>query len=307
VSGVAAAGSTARLVLLIGSPRSGTTWTQAMLGSHPRIATPQETDMLHVFIAPLADAWDRQLLAARDERVVDRRKGLPLVLTDAEFTVAAGALVRATVDAVTRMKPGADVVVEKSPIHSLHVSTALRFVPEVSFVHVLRDGRDVAHSLVTASRAEWGSRWAPTTITEAANTWESHVSGARSAHARSARFCEVRYEELTGDDAADALVRAFAGCGVQVTNDEARATLERFRLEDLRADGEVAASIVTGGELAGAPHVRVEPDGFFRRGGSGEWRTAWSAADRREFDSAAGELLVSLGYEPDHAWADADR
>jgi hypothetical protein len=307
VSDVADAGSTARLVLLIGSPRSGTTWVQAMLGSHPQIATPQETDLFHVFMAPLADAWDRQLVAARDEDLVARRKGLPLVLTDAEFTSAAGALVRATVDAVVRMQPGAGVVLEKSPIHSLHVSTALRFDPEVSFLHVLRDGRDVAHSLVTASQAEWGSHWAPETITEAANIWESHVTGARMAPHRTARWCEVRYEELTGDDAAEALVRAFAGCGVQVTNDEARATLERFRLEDLRADGEVAESIVTGGELAGAPHVRVEPDGFFRRGGSGEWRTAWSAADRREFDSAAGELLVSLGYEPDHAWADADR
>jgi len=294
-----------RLVLLVGAPRSGTTWTQAMLGSHPRIATPQETDLFHVFIAPLADAWDRQLLAARDDRSSDRRKGLPLVLTDAEFTEAAGALVRATVDAVVRMKPGADVVVEKSPIHSLHVSTALRFEPEVGFVHVLRDGRDVAHSLVTASQDEWGSRWAPTTITEAANIWESHVTGARSAAARTPRFCEVRYEELIGGNGPAALSTAFAGCGVAVDRRDAAATLQRFGIDGMRSEGAVASSILTGGELGGDHRVRVEPEGFFRRGGSGEWRTWWSAADRREFDDAAGELLVSLGYERDHTWADA--
>ena len=31
------------LVFIVGSPRSGTSWLQQMLGSHPEIATPTET------------------------------------------------------------------------------------------------------------------------------------------------------------------------------------------------------------------------------------------------------------------------
>jgi hypothetical protein len=103
------------LVLIVGAPRSGTTWLQSMLGSHPDIATPQETDLFEVYLKPVVEAWDRQVdVLGRDDG--RRRKGLPLILTLDEFDRATGALVDTTMAAIKAMKPGANVMLEKSPI-----------------------------------------------------------------------------------------------------------------------------------------------------------------------------------------------
>ena len=68
-----------RLVLLVGAPRSGTTWLQSMLGAHPAAATPQETDLFSRYVTPLADAWSWQLRGGPDAWRKRRFKGLPAV------------------------------------------------------------------------------------------------------------------------------------------------------------------------------------------------------------------------------------
>jgi hypothetical protein len=45
------------------------------------------------------------------------------------------------------------------------------------------------------------------------------------------------------------------------------------------------------------------PDDFIGPGTSGRWKTEFRPEDRQAFDSAAGELLVELGYETDPSWA----
>lgn len=40
------------------------------------------------------------------------------------------------------------------------------------------------------------------------------------------------------------------------------------------------------------------------RASVGHWRSDLTATERRAFIDIAGELLVALGYAPDHAWAD---
>ena len=56
------------LVLLVGAPRSGTTWLQTMLGAHPDVVTPQETDLFSRYLAPLDDAGAHQSRQAFLER-----------------------------------------------------------------------------------------------------------------------------------------------------------------------------------------------------------------------------------------------
>lgn len=296
------AASRPRLVMLIGSPRSGTTWLQSILGAHPQVATPQETDLFRVFMQPLVEAWDRQQAGATDASQARRRKGLPLAITEAEFTAAAATLVHTTIDSVGRMKPTATVVVEKSPAHSLSVDTVLQFAPEAGFVHIVRDGRDVAESLMAASVDGWGSRWAPDSVARAARVWEQHVRGARTASSAPGGYVEVQYEALLGPDAARLVVGAFAVCGITVTLEEATRLVDANTFEAMRERGRVSESILTGGEAGDSELARGEPDGFFRQGGTGGWRSTWSTADRQTFAAIAGDLLVELGYEADDRW-----
>lgn len=295
--------SRAGLVMLIGSPRSGTTWLQSMLGSHPAIATPQETDLFRVFLEPLAAAWDKQNSGTIDAEQTRRRKGLPLTITEHEFLEAAGTLLDTTLAAIQKLKPGASTIIEKSPAHSMCTETIVRFVPDARFLHIIRDGRDVADSLVAANSDGWGSKWAPNSVARAGRIWEQHLLSARRAqqHSRD-RYFELRYEDLLGPDAADLLIATFAFCGVAIDHSESCALLDANEFSRMRTSGQVSNSILTGGESGDGELARAEPPGFFRRGGSGGWRTSWSMSDRRAFCSVAGALLADLGYERDDSW-----
>jgi hypothetical protein len=288
------------LVMLVGAPRSGTTWLQSLLGSHDAIATPQETDLFSLYLQPLFRAWDTQIgaLTAADAR---RRKGLPLTLTEAEFTAAARGLVLSALAAVQRLKPGATIVVEKSPSHSLAVRTVVRVAPEARFLHIVRDGRDVASSLLAASKS-WGSSWAPTTVARAARVWKEYVTSAREAAACAPAYLELRYEDLLGDGAATLLASVFEFVGVPCAASEAEARLDMHSFERVASGGTVAPAILTGGEVGAAVAARTEPEGFFRSGKVGSWRSEWSDDDKRSFHAVAGDLLVGLGYEPDESW-----
>lgn len=286
-----------RLVLLVGAPRSGTTWLQTMLGAHPAVATPQETDVFSRFLQPLLDSWTREVRGGPDGWAKRRYKGLHSVLTDAEFRAIGSGMLDEVVDRAAALKPGATVVVEKTPSHSTCAPAIAAFAPDAVVVHLVRDGRDAAASLLAAGRS-WGGWWAPRTVARAAAMWREHVVGARECAAANP-YLELRYEDLRADGPA-ALQRVFEHCRIPTTPAECAELLDSFTLDRMAAgDG----SIVIGGAFAEAARERSEPEGFFGAGGSGGWRDGWSADDRLTFDAVAGDLLVDLDYVPDHDWA----
>ena len=291
-------------VFLIGSQRSGTTWLQCLLGAHPAIAAPQEPEFFTQYIAPWHRAWHHELRTLADESSSSRLKGVASVMTAEQF----GAMVRGAVDAfhaaVLALKPSATVVLEKCPEYHRTVEVIRTYVPDARFIHLVRDGRDVASSLVAASQG-WGSRWAPADVGGAATMWVTAVRNARTADDSDA-YLEVRYEDFLAD-APSMLEKALAFCGVESTREEAGAICERFSFEALRSDpSRPYEALVVGGELSARLGGSVRfPQGFFREGRKGGWRESWGAAERFAFDRAAGDLLVELGYEPDRSWAAA--
>lgn len=287
----------AELVLLIGAPRSGTTWLQQMLGAHPLVATPQETDLFSRFLQPLLDSWERETRGGQAGIEQRRFKGMHSVLTASEFAATGTDLVSRVVANASALKPGSEVVVEKTPSHSLCASSISLFAPNAKIIHLIRDGRDVASSLV-ASGNSWGGWWAPKTVTRASEVWSEHTRGA-SAAAGSDNYLEVRYENIQSDGAST-LERVFAHIGIAATIQDCEGILKAFALDKM-TQGE--SSIVIGGEFAAAASQRSEPVGFFGKGGSGSWRTTWGKAELLAFNDTAGDLLVELGYEESSAWA----
>jgi hypothetical protein len=54
-----------------------------------------------------------------------------------------------------------------------------------------------------------------------------------------------------------------------------------------------------------AAHVAPHKSHTFRSGKKAGWQREFTAEHRRRFDEVAGDLLIQLGYEPDHQWATA--
>lgn len=286
----------AALVFLLGAPRSGTTWLQRLLAAHPDVASSQETGLVGGYLRPLADMWDRQLPADPQRWRALRHRGLPAVLTRAQFDAAVRGFMDAVYAQVRAAKPGAAVVVDKDPGYALQVDLLARFAPDARVLHIVRDGRDVAGSLTSAART-WGGVWAPRRVADAAVTWRHHVQSARQAREVMA-YHEVRYEDLV-TDGPGTLAGCLAFCGLPA--DEATAA-GLLRSQALDSGAERRDSLVWGGEvLARLGAAPEEPAGFAGEGRSGRWRE-WSAADRWAFATAAGDLLGQLGYDLDPSW-----
>lgn len=286
-----------KVVFLIGSPRSGTTWLQSLLGAHPDVITPQETDLFSNFVAPLQSWWDQQVALSPDVQQARRGKGLPAVLADGEYAALLADFVGGVLAAVHALDPSASIIVEKSPSHSRHTDVIARYLPDAAFVHIVRDGRDVVASLQSAARG-WGSHWASASVKKSARLWKETVEGARRASTND-RYTEVRYEGLRAGD-PEPLRRAFARCGLDLTLEQCADLMSEYSLERM-ASGAATSPIARGGEVGS--REGTEPAGFYGKGKVGGWSESWSTNDRLLFDSVAGDLLVELGYEPDHRWA----
>ena len=277
---------------MIGAPRSGTTWLQIMLGAHPSVVTPQELHLFSTYIPPLWRAWEAEVSrAASGRRIV----GLMTALTEEEFESELQHLVLAVHRRVLAMKPGATLLLEKDPAYSHHLSLTERLVPEAKYIHLIRDGRDVATSVIATGKA-WGSSWAPTAARRAAELWRDHVEQAQEAAAFTGRYLEVRYEDLL-ERGPDELLRVleFLGLDADIAWCEQVANASSF--SELAEGTSLSSSIALGGEALERFGRTSEPPGFFRSGRSGGWRSSMSARDLRVCQDVMGDLLDSLGYE----------
>ena len=264
---------------VVGCGRSGTTLLRAMLDSHPRLAIPPES----YFVTELASEWSgrafswselRERVAAHDRFV---RWGVDAGALDAEAevrrpqTFADG--IRCTFAAYARSR-GKARYGDKTPRYVEDVELLAGLFPEARFVHVIRDGRDVALSFL---EREWG----PKTVEEAARRWRKRVRSGRRAGAAlgPGRYLEVRYEALV-DDPATQLgdVAAF------LELDPAPEMLRYF---------ERAGEVIAGTKYPEQHSSLAAPP----TRGLRDWRAAMPPADVAVFESTAGGLLDELGYE----------
>ena len=289
------------LVFLVGSPRSGTTWLSRLLGAHSEIAATQETELISRYCRAWYDAWQDQIPddVRRWER--HRHRGLPSVLTLDEFDDYVIGFARSVYDKVLALKPTAKVVIDKHPAYSLNVGLLRRMFPAAAVLDIVRDGRDVAASLLAASEG-WGKDWAPGRIRLAAQTWRRCVEGAALAEDGS-RYLRIKYEDLV-QDGPSVLFDCLQFAGVKSDHDQCADIVRRF---ELRAGADRAEdSLVWSGEvvkrLGRAPG---EPEGFFGSGATNNWRRTWNAWDRLTFAHVAGDLLRDLRYVADDQWTDA--
>ena len=297
------------IVLILGAPRSGTTWLQRLMAAHESVASSQETDLLDAYVGCWADNWQRHL--PEDDAVwqTRRHKGLPAVLTADEFENLLRSVVFSVYGKVAALKPTARVVLDKNPHYAGRTRLIRQLLPEARIIHMLRDGRDVAASLVAAGRS-WGRDWAPRRVDRAAQQWLDFVGSVIDVDIPRDRYLEVRYEDLLADGPR-ILSRCLAFCGMTVDPEDCQRIYDNLPLPQMRplagpaANRRVDPLLWSGEVVRRLGEAPSEPLGFLGEGRSGQWRSSWNARDRWAFSEVAGDLLVQLRYESDYSWVDA--
>ncbi len=275
-------------LFIIGSPKSGTTWLRIMIAAHPLVCTTVELTLFSRYTAPWVKAWQSEADNIEQGRW---NQGLPFLWTEDEFYGFLRKFIEQVYERVIATNPQATHVLDKHPGYAMYVEDIDKLLPSARFIHIIRDGRDVAGSMV-AARQNIG--YGTDTIPESAAEWQKHIRSARKAKQYYDRYLEVRYEDLL-TSGVDTLKTVFDFCGLPASVEDVATIVEAHQFEKMKAKRQSSDK-----------RVKMHP-AFYRKGKAGSWREDMEPIQRYLFDEIAGELLRELGYANDDWWAAESR
>ena len=290
------AGDRAPVPFIVGVGRSGTTMLRLMLDAHPDLAIPPETHFVPDLIDAIEDGASpatavevmqsvRQWgdLHMEPEEVVARFEALD----DFDAASALRAFYAIYLERQDKPRWG-----EKTPAYVRKMRQIEKTLPEARFIHVIRDGRDVALSRWKRTLGE-GKR-AP--AGQVAEGWERRIRRAQKQGKRLGHYLELRYEDLVTDtepnlrkicefielDWDPVLLRYY---------ERAADRMSEMARDLPSADGKPVRPGAERMQAHAMTQKPPDPSAMYR------WKEKMSAADVAEFDAAAGRLLSELGYE----------
>lgn len=200
-------------IFILGAPRSGTSLLRVMLNRHPAIALCDETYYFYYVYSRRHAFGDLRDISAR-RHAVSEYLGTSRVQT---LGLNADTLSHALLRNGTRydtlfltlmqsyaVANGKTRYGEKTPQHSQYVETLLNWYPNCRVIHIVRDPRDVAASLMRMP-------WASDNVLTNARTWRTDNSYLERVSQRENYLC-VRYESLVQEPARElARICSFVG------------------------------------------------------------------------------------------------
>lgn len=272
-----------------GAPKSGTTWVQRAVDSHPEIVCSGEGHFHEFIIKPMLEMYKsyNRKLEAVGQIVYEGRPYYPLITLDEMIQGAR----KAIIDVMSRrLRPEARALGDKTPTYAFVVRDLNMIFPDMSFIFVVRDPRDVAasrlnhawrtHSTEALDRA---SKLYRDVVNASAENWvRAHERCSSFACAHPDRILFVRYEDLLGDSAAH-LKRAFDFLKVETSPRQLDAIVAQSSFETL-----------AGGRKSGVE----DKTSFYRKGVRGDWPNALDGWAIEAVTSACRRGMEAMGYPP---------
>ncbi|MEO0542896.1 MAG: sulfotransferase [Pseudomonadota bacterium] len=206
------------MFFITGNPRSGTSLLRLLLTAHPHMHVPPECGFMVWWATKYQHAssfHDENLRDQLAEDVTASKKFEFWNLTKEDVqAIAQNEQVSDYASFCRRLyqmhaskagKPDA-LLGDKNNFHIGHIPDIDRLQPNGKYIHIVRDGRDVAASYLALNAAakEASSQYYPKlarTVGQAADEWSQNVMQARSSLAAipKDRWLEVRYEDVVRD------------------------------------------------------------------------------------------------------------
>ena len=287
-------------IFIIGNPRSGTTLLRLMLNSHSNIVVPPECGFAVWWYEKYKgwnqdSSYDQQALKHFLQDLSTSRK---METWDLDFGALREYLWAVKPSCYAELVSSIYVFFgrsrgkefhrwgDKNNFYIQHVDTLDAIFPEASFIHIIRDGRDVACSCRNLAKLSIRSKYSPnlpTDIADIAAEWTSNVKKAISSFESigDERVCEVRYEDLVADSQTE-LIRICAF--LQEPYDEQMLEYYKYNINEHQ---EPIEFLQWKGKTLEKPTTSEV----------GKFRHELSIQEIRSFQSIAGCLLERYGYE----------
>lgn len=270
--------SNASPVIIGGSPRSGTTLLRVMLDSHPNIYIGPETGLLYT------NLLNRTKLTKVSDQLDIPRDDLNRMLKESESNIHFIDLLFTSLQYNSKKKRWG----EKSPRNIAAVERIYKFFPESRFIHIIRDGRDVAcslrhfpkHKVVNGELVKLNTN---NPIDQCINTWTKYVALGIEWR-NDPRYLELKYEDLVSEP------QATMETVLKFLDEPWNESVLNYYL----------VNSATRDETKIPQNIRARKP--IDKTSLGRWKRDLSKLEQDLFKKLAGKLLIELGYESDNDW-----
>ena len=323
-------GSNTPVFFVTGLGKSGTSWLMRTLDSHPEILCKGEGRFF-------AADWRRANFDPEGTRAL--ASSLYYALLDSEYlrlwiersVWAREADAARHLDNLTRLatehflmeqlrETNKKLVGDKSPLLGADfIEEVARIYPEARVIHIIRDGRDQAVSMLhhvwnrstdqggvqTLKPGEFEKReiyrkdpqkllqtgegiFTEERLRAAAGSWNSRVgkTAEDGPVLLGPNYTEVRYEDLL-ERPNEEVERLLGFLGADTSEKAVRQAVGSASFEKLSK---------------GRERGQEDPSSFYRKGVAGDWKNYFTGRDKEIYKEEAGGLLIRLGYERDLDW-----
>ena len=285
---------TVGLFIVTGVTKSGTTWLQRLLNSHPQVACGGESklNVLLSHLTPAIREYNTALTKTNQkiykDQAVYQTLGQPQLLAAMQyFFLDRLAAVQQSAEAAGK---AADLrwIGDKDPDYKRDLTAWRAILPDARIISTIRDGRDCYVSLwfhlypdreplAAANRADFLGR-----IENHAATWRSTIATFRKDKTEDPeRHFSVRYENML-EDAEREMAALFDWLGCDASGET---------VSDLVARN--AFTALSGGRQPG----EADAGSFLRKGIAGDWKNHFDEACNAAYCRVAGDALADAGYE----------
>jgi hypothetical protein len=317
---------------IVGYGKSGTTWLVNTLNTHPEILCKGEGRFFErhfVRVVPPEDLQGERLKSIQPTSLygaLSTAESLGQWIERSVWTEDGDVerhmlrLARLSTNyflAQALQKSGKKIVGDKTTISGSEILVEIAAAyPEAKVIHPVRDGRDVAVSMIhhmwNYSKDEGAFYDLPPEDLKRRDAYRENPSSAQTV----GLFTEDRLRSIAGAwrDEVQTALRHSPRFGENYTEVRYEDLLEKPREELGRvlrflgadADEGVVAGCVEANSFErwsqGRERGREESTSFFRKGVAGDWRNVFTEEDKRVFKEVAGKTLIELGYETDEDW-----